>query len=104
MTEFIPSIQLHSTLKLSEDIVARRIEDELIIIPITAGIGNLEDELYTLNETAIAIWEKMDGKRSLKQIADLLHEEFSAPIEKIETDVLGLVTELIKRRMLVTVD
>jgi len=35
----------------SEDVVAREIEGELIIVPLAAGIGDLEDELYTLNET-----------------------------------------------------
>ena len=35
----------------SEDIVAREIEGEIIIVPLVAGIGDMEDELYTLNET-----------------------------------------------------
>jgi hypothetical protein len=40
-----------SILIRSDDIVSRDIEGELIIVPITSGIGDLEDELYTLNET-----------------------------------------------------
>jgi len=39
----------------SEDIVAREIEGEIVIIPLVSGIGDMEDELYTLNETARAI-------------------------------------------------
>ena len=41
----------------SEDIVAREIEGELIIVPLAAGIGDMEDELFSLNETGREIWE-----------------------------------------------
>lgn len=85
----------------SEDIVAREIQGELIIIPITAGIGDLEDEIFTLNETGRDIWDRLDGKKSLKQIANALAQEFQATQEEIETDILGIAQELLKRRMLV---
>lgn len=85
----------------SEDVVAREIEGELIIVPITSGIGDLEDEIYTLNESGKAIWDKLDGKRSLKDVVDCLSLEFEAPVAEIERDVLGLVEELLKRKMLV---
>ena len=39
----------------SEDIVAREIEGELIIVPLVAGIGDMEDELFTMNDTGKAI-------------------------------------------------
>jgi hypothetical protein len=85
----------------SEDVVAREIEGELIIVPLTAGIGDMEDELYTLNETGRAIWGKLDGTRSLRQIASELANEFDAPIADIQRDVTGLVGELVRRKMLV---
>lgn len=85
----------------SEDVVARVIEGELIIVPLTAGIGDLEDELYTLNETGKAVWDLLDGKMTLKDVAWKLSAEFEAPEGEIERDVLGLVTELYQRRMLV---
>lgn len=101
MSEKEKLINPSSICAISEDIVARRIEDELIIVPISSGIGDMEDELYTLNETGIAIWEKIDGERTFEQIIGTLAEEYDAPREKIERDVLGLVTELIRRKMLV---
>ena len=85
----------------SEDVVAREIEGELIIVPIAAGIGDLEDELYTLNETGKALWAGLDGKRTLQEIARGLAEEYEAPPGEIEEDVRGLVEELVRRRMLV---
>jgi hypothetical protein len=87
----------------SEDIVARDIEGELIIVPLVSGIADMEDELFTLNETGRAIWEGLDGKKSLKDVAEQLSGEFEASPGEIERDVIGLVGELLKRRMLVEV-
>jgi len=42
-------ISLDSAYAVSEDVVAREIEGQVIIVPLTAGIGDMEDELYTLN-------------------------------------------------------
>ena len=85
----------------SADVVARELEGEIVIIPLVSDIGDIEDELYTLNETGQAIWRKLDGARPLRQIADELPAEFDAPPETIERDVLGLVGELVSRRMVV---
>jgi hypothetical protein len=85
----------------SEDLVCREIEGELIIVPLVAGMGDMEDELFTLNETGKAIWGKLDGKKSLKAVASELSSEYQAPLGEIEKDVIGLITELLKRKMLV---
>jgi hypothetical protein len=96
-------IQLNSIYLPSEDIVAREIEGELIIVPLTAGFGDLEDELYTFNETGKAIWNLLDGQRDLAAVVDALSEQFSAPALELEQDVVGLVTELVHRGMLMEV-
>jgi hypothetical protein len=96
-------VQIEAIYVPSEDIVAREIEGELIIIPLVAGIGDMEDELYSLNETGKAIWDRLDGKTSLGTVAAALATEYDAPKAEIEHDVLGLVTELARRKMLVEV-
>jgi hypothetical protein len=87
----------------SEDIVARSIEGELIIVPLVAGIGDLEDELFSLNETGKAIWDRLDGKKKLKEVLAELSDEFEAPAGEIEKDLIGLVDELSRRKLLVEV-
>ncbi len=83
----------------SEDIVARSIEGEIIIVPLVAGIGDLEDELYTLNETGKAVWDRLDGKKKLKEVLAELSAEFDAPAGEIEKDLMGLVEELVRRKI-----
>jgi hypothetical protein len=95
------SITLDNICAPSEDVVAREIEGELIIVPLAAGVGDMEDELYTLNETGKAIWSRLDGVRSLRQIAGELAAEYGASASDIERDVSGLVTELARRKMLI---
>ena len=92
-----------SVYAVSDDVVAREIEGEIIIVPLVAGIGDLEDELFTLNATGKAIWERLDGHRSLNDVIAELAAEYQAPPGEIEIDVLGLVEELSRRRMLVAV-
>jgi len=88
---------------VSPDVISREIEGELIIIPLVSGMGNLEDELYTLNESGKAIWKMLDGTRNLKTIAEELAAECDAPSGEIEDDVLGLARELLERGMCVEV-
>jgi len=93
------SISLDSVCVPSEDVVARQIEGELIIIPLVAGIGDLEDELYTLNETGQAIWTRLDGRRTLRAVAHELAQEYEATNGEIAADVVGMVAELARRKM-----
>jgi len=78
----------------SGDVVAREIEGELIIVPVTAGIGDADDELYTLNETGKDVWNRLDGRRSLNEIILELAAEYDAEEGVIAGDVVGLVEEL----------
>jgi hypothetical protein len=96
-------ISLNSIYVPSEDIVAREIEGELIIVPLVSGIGETDDVLFTLNRTGRAIWDRLDGSRTLKEIVEELARDFKAPEGKIEADVLGLVGELAQRKILVCI-
>ena len=85
----------------SDDVVVREIEGEIIIVPLTAGIGDIEDELYTLNETGKAVWKMLDGRTPVRDIIRCLSAEFEDPAGQLEQDVVGLVGELVKRKMVV---
>ena len=84
----------------SDGVVAREIESDIVIVPLVAGIGDADDELYTLNPTGQAIWKKLDGRRTLKEVAATLAGEFNAPLPEIENDVLGFASEMVRRGIL----
>lgn len=83
----------------SDDLVSREIDGQLILVPIAAGIGDMEDELYTLNDTGRALWERLDGSRTVNQVVDDLASSYDEAREEIAADVEGLITELLARRM-----
>lgn len=85
----------------SGDVVARKVQGEFIIIPITSGVGDLEGEIFTLNDTGKVIWDKLDGKKTLKDVAIELSHGFDTTKAEIEKDILGFTEELIKRKMII---
>ena len=93
-------IRLEGIYVPSKNIVAREIEGELLIVPVVSGIGDMEDELFTLNETGKIIWDRLDGQKNLKDIMAEISLEFETPAKEIEEDVIGFVHELLKRGIL----
>ncbi len=84
-----------------DDVVAREIHGEFIIVPVTAGIGDSNDDLFSMNKTGQTIWYNLNGKKSLKDNIDELSLKFEAPAGEIEGDVLGFTKELLRRKMVI---
>jgi len=86
-----PSVDPDVRVRHSDDVVARLIEGQLLIVPLVSGVGDLEDELYTLNETGRAIWEKLDGNRTIDEVAREMAREFDVAEEAVRLDVINLL-------------
>lgn len=87
--------------RISEDLVAREIHGEFIIIPITAEAGAAGDEILSLNDTGREIWSKIDGNRTVDEIVQLLSANHRASSAEIKKDVLGFLKELKKRKIVI---
>jgi hypothetical protein len=94
-------VQMEARYAPSGDIVARNIEGELIIVPLIAGIGDMDDELFSVNGSGKNIWDRLDGKTSLNQIVESLAVQYAVPSEEMEKDVRGFVGELLRRKMVI---
>lgn len=88
----------------SDNIVAREIEGELIIIPLIGGIADVDEELFSLSPTGYAIWIRLDGKKTVEQICSDLAAEYNIPITQITPDVCGFLQELFQRQMLCEIE
>lgn len=97
------TIEWQDVYKHNDDIVTREIENEYILVPITSGIGDLDEEIYALNDTGRVIWEKLDGAKDLSTIKSELQHEFDADEQEIKRDIRGFVEELVKRNILVKI-
>jgi hypothetical protein len=85
----------------SSDVVSRQIDGALIIVPLTSGMGDMEDDLFSMNNPGTKIWHMLDGKNTLQEVIEALAQQYRAEPGEIERDVVGIVTELLKRKMLV---
>lgn len=77
----------------AEEIVSRKIADEMILVPIRQRIGDLQN-IYTLNEVAGRIWELLDGHRTLMRIRDNIISEFEISSEQAEKDLEEFLEKL----------
>jgi hypothetical protein len=73
-------------------IVARRIADEVILVPISREVGEI-DSLYVLNDVGARIWDLIDG-RSLEQVRDAIVDEFEVNEATAEEDLTLLIEQL----------
>lgn len=96
-------IELDAIYAASRDVVVREVEREMIIIPFASGIDDTENEPYFLNATGQIIWQRLNGRKKLKDIVKDLADEFKTPVKVIEKDVIEFVEKLLMRNMLVKV-
>jgi hypothetical protein len=96
-------ITLDAVYDVSGDVVVREVENETIIIPFASGLDDSENEPCILNTTGQAVWHKLNGRASLKDIVKDLAAEFNAPSKVIEKDVIGFVEKLLIREILIEV-
>jgi hypothetical protein len=87
----------------SGDVIAREIAGEVVIVPLIGGIGEADDDLFTVNTTGKEIWRRLDGTKTLREVANELQVLFEAPCEVIERDVQGFIGGLLQRRIVAEV-
>jgi hypothetical protein len=75
------------------DLVARDIAGETIIVPIRSNVGDL-DSIYTLNEIGSIIWQLIDGKKSVSEIAKAVCNAFEVTPQVAEKDTIDFLNTL----------
>src|SRR5512136_2583227 len=75
------------------EFVTREVAGELIVVPITAGVGDL-DSIYTLNEVGATVWTLIDGRTTLDAIVTAVARDFEVASDQAKADVLEFITSL----------
>ncbi|MGB0387105.1 MAG: PqqD family protein [Ardenticatenaceae bacterium] len=77
-------------------VLTKQVSKEMVIVDIKQGI------YHGLNTIGVQIWEQLDGKRSLSQIADDLVEWYpEVERARIEADTLTLIQALLDNDLVV---
>jgi len=86
------SIEQDSAIVPVEDVVAREVGGEAVLLDMTSGI------YFGLNAVGTLAWQRIEtGKASFAQICDAIEAEFDAPREVIEKDARALVEQLLDK-------
>jgi len=73
------------------DVLAQQVEpgDTTVLLNPKSG------EYYTLDAVGSHAWQLCDGKNTISEMATILSQEFDAPSDVIENDILDLMKDLL---------
>lgn len=81
----------------SNDFVQRQVAGECILVPIRRNLTEA-NSIYVLNETGAAVWNCIDGTRSMTSIEQELVHAYEVGTEQLHQDLETLVTDLLSIR------
>lgn len=76
------------------DVVNRLIAGERILIPIRGQLAQMQ-RIFALNPTGQFVWEHLDGKRSVAELARLVSEQFGIEPARALEDVNGFLGDAV---------
>ncbi|MET0515156.1 MAG: PqqD family protein [Nitrospiraceae bacterium] len=76
------------------DFVQRDVAGECILVPIKRRLSDV-NSIYVLNDTGAALWNRIDGKRSVQDIHADFFEEYDVTAEQLRQDFETLLADLL---------
>ncbi len=76
------------------EIVCRRVATEIILVPIRHNVR--EVGLYTLNEVAAFVWDRLDGTHTVDELAREVVDAFEVDERTAREDIEILLAKLSK--------
>ncbi len=90
----MPALTQESRPQSLSEVVLQAAEDELVLVLPAEG------QVKVLNSTGAFIWQRLDGRSSLQEIADALSGEFAIDPESALQDVLAFTRSLLERGLI----
>ncbi len=76
-----------------DNLMARNIAGETLIVPIRNSIGDL-NSIYTLNEVGALIWQMIDERTRVNQIVEAVSTEYDVIRDEAAQDVIELLDSM----------
>lgn len=92
--------KLDTVYRKRDDIVARRIAGETLLVPIRGELAEMQ-QIFALNPVAEFIWERLDGAHPLGEILDGILEDFEVGSDEARADMERFVRDLLKAELIV---
>ncbi len=93
-------LSLDTTLETASAVTRQSLgaDQDIVILSLDSGY------LYTANATTEAFLAALDGRRTIRQVAELLAEEFDVPLERLHRDLVALAGRLLEEQLVVPVE
>lgn len=76
------------------DYVQRDVAGECILVPIRRTLTEA-NSIYVLNETAAALWKRIDGQRTAQDIVTDFCNEYEVTTDQLAKDFTSLLDDLL---------
>ncbi len=86
----------------NREVVSRKIEGELIIVPIRSGVGDL-NSLYTLNPVGSVLWDFMAEDHTVGEMVQRVCDEFEVTKNQAEQDIETFLGSLLEEKLVLSV-
>ena len=77
------------------DFIFRRIVDEAVLVPVHQPV-TMMDCIYTLNEVAASVWERLDAPATQVELQKAVLDEFEAPPEDLQEDLAAFLRRMVE--------
>jgi hypothetical protein len=84
----------------SEDVIARQIAGETLLVPIRGDLAGMQ-RIFALGKVAEYIWQQLDAETTLEAIRDGVLANFDVGMEQAEADIGGFIAELLEAGLIV---
>ncbi|HKN24067.1 MAG TPA: PqqD family protein [Candidatus Acidoferrum sp.] len=85
----------------NREVVSRKIEGELIIVPIRSGVGDL-NSLYTLNAVGSVLWDFMAEGHTVGEMVQRVCDEFEVTRKQAEQDIETFLGSLLEEKLVLS--
>jgi len=89
----LPGIKRDQIYHKSDKIVSEWTEKGMVLVPIHENTADME-RIFSLNESAVRVWELVDGARRVEDLCETFVKEFDVNPEKARADIVGLLGRL----------
>lgn len=93
---------LQARFERNRDVVARKIEGEIVIVPIRSGVGDL-NSLYTLNPVGSVLWDFMNERHTIAEMVQRVCDEFDVTTGQAQQDIEAFLDSLLAEQLVQSV-
>ena len=85
----------------NQEVVSRKIEGELVIVPIRSGVGDL-NSLYTLNSVGSVLWDFMTEGHTIAEMVERICDEFEVTKAQARKDIESFLDSLLEEKLVLS--